>query len=219
MDFLKYGKTYPKKGFNVKGLLILFLVKLFLITVYLIILDITGLDKFDYDDRFDQLIKDSPLLILLLVGVLAPFGEELVFRFPLNIKLKSFLVALAFSILVMFSEFWPLMLAYILILLSIFIVKKIGKPVPLKWLVYFSSAIFALIHLGNYQELDFLAYWYLMPFLVLSQFFGGLILCFLRLSHGLWLAIYFHAFWNTVLMSLVIWATQWRYRACPYTNS
>ncbi|WP_143959667.1 CPBP family intramembrane glutamic endopeptidase [Litoribacter populi] len=203
-DFLKYGKTYPKQGFDTKGLLILFLFKFCLITVYILILDI--MDVGDFDHKFEAFLKESPYLILILVGIVAPLWEELIFRYPLNLKKKGLLTALVMSAFMAVGDLWPVMVGYMLFLIWMFVSSKIGKPLHIKWIVYISSAFFAIIHLGNFEDLDYLGYWYLMPLLVLTQFFGGLILCFLRLSHGLWLAIYFHAFWNILLISLVLWA-------------
>ncbi|WP_439489000.1 CPBP family glutamic-type intramembrane protease [Algoriphagus sp.] len=62
----------------------------------------------------------------------------------------------------------------------------------LKFVVYTSSIFFALIHLGNFSNFELVNHFYWIPFLVAAQFFLGLILSYIRLSHGIWFSILFH---------------------------
>jgi hypothetical protein len=78
-------------------------------------------------------------------------------------------------------------------------ISKGLKP-DLKFVVYCSSALFALVHMTNFTEFDYGKYFYLVPFLVAAQFVVGLVLSYIRLNHGMKWAIIFHGVYNAVLI-------------------
>ncbi|KEO72015.1 hypothetical protein EL17_19040 [Anditalea andensis] len=56
-----------------------------------------------------------------------------------------------------------------LVFLGIFLIGKLIRiPLPIIYVIYISTGFFALMHLANYSDLDYLKHFYLLPFLVLS---------------------------------------------------
>jgi len=73
-------------------------------------------------------------------------------------------------------------------------------------LVYFSAITFAAVHIFNFSfSLD---YWFLLPVLVFSQFFGGLIITFIRVRLNFYFAVFYHMFWNLFFITLLLLATE-----------
>lgn len=73
------------------------------------------------------------------------------------------------------------------------------------WLVYFSAITFAAVHIFNFSfSLD---YWFLLPLLVFSQFFGGLIITFIRVRLNFYFAVFYHMFWNLFFIVLLLLAS------------
>ncbi|MFZ9004528.1 MAG: CPBP family intramembrane glutamic endopeptidase [Robiginitalea sp.] len=71
-----------------------------------------------------------------------------------------------------------------------------------KWVFWFFTLLFALIHLGNYQGIQ--NSWYLAPLLVSPQLTLGIILGFVRVKFGLYLAMAFHAAYNAILLGPIL---------------
>ncbi len=65
------------------------------------------------------------------------------------------------------------------------------------YLVYFSSVIFALMHITNYENLE--KFWWLAPVFILPQLLVGLILPFVRTKFGFWWSVFTHSCYNFVL--------------------
>ena len=66
----------------------------------------------------------------------------------------------------------------------------------------FSAALFALVHLLNYRELGQI--WFFFPLLVAPQFFGGLVLGFVRMRYGLKWSVANHFIHNGITMLPVL---------------
>jgi peptidoglycan/LPS O-acetylase OafA/YrhL len=85
-------------------------------------------------------------------------------------------------------------------LIYLFVKVNQGQEPNLKFVVYFSAAMFALVHMGNFTEFDYGKYFYWVPLLVAAQFVIGLVLSYIRLNHGMKWAIVFHGVYNAVLI-------------------
>ncbi len=110
---------------------------------------------------------------ILLGVVIAPLLEELIFRGILRYKWYS----------------------------DVFVIKERWDNKYFKYLVYISIISFALLHSTNYENSSVIFY-LLLPMLVLSQAFGGLILTFLRVRFSLWTSICYHSSWNLIVILL-----------------
>jgi uncharacterized protein len=69
-----------------------------------------------------------------------------------------------------------------------------------KWSYYISAIVFGLIHISNY-DIDETHYLFI-PFITMTQMFGGLILGFIRINYGFWYGILSHVLFNSVA---IIW--------------
>ncbi|WP_299758161.1 CPBP family glutamic-type intramembrane protease [uncultured Pontibacter sp.] len=165
---------------------------------------------------YDTDLPFAPLL--LSVVIIAPLTEEIIFRLPL-IYTRSFVLVAIFALLMSYgpyiaqafhaSWFHYAAVASALALLSLWLLtsNKLQTKVYLFWkrhfglVFYTSAALFALLHLLNYKELDLpLA---MLLLLALPKLLGGIFLGYTRLRLGLGWAIGFHIFNNLVALLLL----------------
>ncbi|MEI5985669.1 MULTISPECIES: CPBP family intramembrane glutamic endopeptidase [Sphingobacterium] len=70
-----------------------------------------------------------------------------------------------------------------------------------RWIFYSSVILFGFVHLGNFDNNNFLFY-FLSLFIVLSQLIGGISLGFIRVRINFFAAFLQHALWNLMAFSL-----------------
>lgn len=161
---------------------------------------------------------DIDLQLALMVVVMAPIGEEIVFRGwlsgrPSVIWSTAILLVglLGMQWVVTHAQtfeqldpiFWIAVLSVATAAAAIYLLRK--RP-PYRWfraifplLFWLSTLGFASIHLLNYEEGSLAI---LLP-LVLPQFLLGTILAYLRVNYGLWSCILLHAVHNGLILGIV----------------
>lgn len=160
-------------------------------------LDYFGMDQFDSKSK-DMLM--SKKWVFIFSGIfLAPILEEPIFRLHLDLKMSSIWWGIGLSILMLSEVWWPVALICIYLFFLTYRVSK-GNPPNLKYVIWISSALFALVHMGNFTDFDYGKYFYWVPFMVGAQFVVGLVLSYIRLNHGMKWAILFHGVYNAVLI-------------------
>ncbi|MGY6543800.1 CPBP family glutamic-type intramembrane protease [Arthrospiribacter ruber] len=154
-------------------------------------------------DQFDnimlELLENQKWLVAVLAILVAPVLEEPIYRLHLDLKKSSIIWSLGLSLLLINNIWYPLVLFWIYLIYLLVKVDR-GQTPNLKFVVYFSSAMFALIHMVNFTDFDYRNYFYLVPLLVAAQFIVGLVLSYIRLNHGMKWAVIFHAVYNAVLV-------------------
>ncbi|WP_409013855.1 type II CAAX prenyl endopeptidase Rce1 family protein [Dyadobacter sp. CY356] len=63
-----------------------------------------------------------------------------------------------------------------------------------KWLYYVSAVFFGCIHIFNYQFNS--SHYIFIPFITISQTFGGLMLGYVRIIYGFWYGVLLHSLFN-----------------------
>lgn len=117
----------------------------------------------------------------MIAGIMvAPFLEELIFRFPLRFDNNYPLQKIGKWMHFDFEPFW-------------------NRNYP--QIVYGFAIVFALVHLSNYDNSSWLFYG-LGVFIVLPQFFAGLTLSYTRLRLGFWWAVLQHGLFNSIIFLL-----------------
>lgn len=175
----------------------LLLITFAIIIPYALILEAAGMDQFDH--KMEDLLKNNKWLIAGLAVVVAPLLEEPIYRLHLDFKKSSIWWGIGLSLLLI-SEVWvPVALLWIWLFFLLFMVSKGNKP-NLKLTIFISSALFAIVHLGNFTDFDYATYFYWVPFIVGAQFLIGLVLSYIRLNYGIKWAIVFHAVYNATLI-------------------
>jgi hypothetical protein len=160
-----------------------------------------ALDLDEWESALKNLMEKNPVFFAVFGVFLAPIIEEPVFRLHLNLKVSSILWSLGLSIFLI-NEFWyPLLLLWVYLGWLLIRVKQ-GNPPSVKAPVFFSSFVFALIHLANYPSLNYSTQFYLIPLLIGAQFFIGIVNSSIRLRFGMRWAIIFHGAYNGVLIGL-----------------
>jgi membrane protease YdiL (CAAX protease family) len=146
-----------------------------------------------------------PLGTVLEVVIFAPVIEEVFFRGWLTDK-KSVLFA---SILLVFFYFginlqgWVIVAIAIILLAVLFhLGSTINNLVQRNYLFlfYFTSIVFGLIHISNFENLK--VSWILYPLVTGPQIMFGFIAAHIRNHYGLKYALFYHAWSNGVLITI-----------------
>ena len=135
-------------------------------------------------------------LVVVLIG---PFLEEIIFRLPLTLKKPA--IALSITLLVyrfvgghFFSFNFQEASGYIRLGIAICTMFIIIKFLPSSWLAalkqksfnyffYGSAFVFALMHISNFSPYNYHVYLF-YPFYTLPQFVMGLFIGYVRMKHG-----------------------------------
>ncbi|AGF46659.1 hypothetical protein CDSE_0319 [Candidatus Kinetoplastibacterium desouzaii TCC079E] len=150
---------------------------------------------------------------ILTVVIWAPLVEEILFRYSLLCSFSEIIIIIPFFILLIFSgpSFFNVFILFLLIIVIIYLNEKnsfsyksdfLNKYIYFPFLFYFSSFLFAFIHLLNFcfeNTSNFL----MVPFLVLPQFVTGLVLGWIRVSRGIVFSIILHSLFNAGLALLI----------------
>lgn len=198
VSFLKVPyKAEKYTDIKLKDFALLLFLTLLIVVPYALILDWAGMDQFDH--KMLELLEENKWLVAVLAIFLAPLLEEPIFRLHLDLKKSSIGWGLGLSLL-MISEVWyPVALLWVY-LIFLYIRVGQGRNPDLKFVVYCSAALFAMIHMVNFTGFDYGEYFYLVPLLVAGQFVVGLVLSYIRLNHGMLWAIIFHGVYNAMLI-------------------
>jgi hypothetical protein len=161
--------------------------------------------------------NDSKIKVFLFICILAPLGEEFIFRLPLkytgNQHLKNLIWP--YSLVLLFVSvflkdvppythilFW--LLLWVLPMMAIFFFKDRASKMLEKFFTnYFSQMfwvsclLFGLFHLPNYHINRYVILF--APILVGSQFMGGVLLGYIRLKNGFWWGVLGHSAFNGVV--------------------
>jgi membrane protease YdiL (CAAX protease family) len=180
-----------------KDFISLLILTIAFVVPYAILLEWSGIDQFDH--KLTELLENNKWLVAVLAIFLAPLLEEPVYRLHLDLKKSHIAWSLGLSLLLISEVWYPLGIFWVY-LVYLIVMINLNKKVNLKFVVYFSSAMFALIHMANFTDFDYEKYFFLVPILVSSQFIGGLILSYIRLNHGMKWAIVFHGVYNAMVV-------------------
>lgn len=156
------------------------------------------------EHKFDDIFYDNKILFLILGVFLAPLVEEITFRLSQSIKVNHILLSFGTSLFFIGHNWFFMILLWLFLFYLFMNTGKKSRP-SLKFVVHFSSLIFAFIHLDNYVNFDLINYYYLLPILLCVQFTIGLLLSFIRLIHGIFWAILFHGVYNAILILTTIY--------------
>jgi hypothetical protein len=174
-----------------------------LLTTFLVIIplgllmDFFDIDQFDH--KLEELLKDHLWIVVATGIILAPLIEEPVYRLHQNLKYRSLAWSSGLSFLLINDTWYPLIVFWVY-LAYLFIQLNQGKQPSLKMVIWVSSILFGLVHMGNYTDFDYGKYFYLVPFLVGIQILLGLILSYVRLTYGMKWAIISHGAYNATLL-------------------
>ena len=185
---------------------------------------VVGLDEIPH--ALESVMDNSSLwAIAALAIILAPFFEELLFRYHLKYKWLSilFLFVLGCGVLwlllkafapdieqqlmqnaALITENWFLLSVTVAVFVVIItIVFMVSQAVPLTFIsqtfpfIFYATALaFALVHIGNFNTST--VAWYMTPLLVLPQFILALYLGYIRMRKNIWSSIYVHSLNNSI---------------------
>ncbi|WP_194977049.1 CPBP family glutamic-type intramembrane protease [Aquiflexum lacus] len=198
LTFLKapYGaENYS--DIKISDFILLLLITMFTVVPYGYFLEWVGIDQFEHIMK--EFMEKNKWVLAIFAIFLAPLIEEPIFRLHLDLKKSSIWWGLVLSIFMIDELWYPVILLWGYLIFLYVKISKGEKP-NLKIVVYSSSALFALVHMGNFIDFDYGRYFYWVPFLVAIQFVVGLVLSHIRLNHGMKWAIIFHGVYNAVLI-------------------
>lgn len=155
----------------------------------------------------------------------APLIEEMVFRYVLR-RPSQFLWVLPVTIWCLFNGPQTITVSLLLVVVvllyfrpsvggdkrSLFTAVALGKAWPrgwykiyarhFGWVFYGSTILFATLHLYNFK-FNQINLW-MLPLLILPQFFTGLVLAWLRVRRGIGASIILHAVFNSGPLLLIM---------------
>jgi hypothetical protein len=179
----------------------------FLSVVFVNVLESLHLIK-DLPD-FDLLdLKEKKILLFLMVTILAPILEELIFRYQLR---NHYLAILGYALLAIYFLYkiysgLTLIICIAVISILVFLVinyfgnnpfrkhRLIEKIFPTHF--YLTAICFGLVHISNYNHP--FAYGFPIVLLVLPQMFLGFVLGYVRIRFGISKSIMMHAAYNLI---------------------
>jgi len=168
----------------------------------------------EYEEKFDILKKYGLTVALLIACIVAPLLEESLFRWPLRggylpIYFMCFTLALVTDYFINSTYLkWPIYIVFFFISLIVrgyFKRMNIRRRVVFQRqsfgsLFYYSATIFGLIHLTNIKDLTLSDPAFII--FVISQFFSGLSMGYMRIKYGLIYSILLHSIFNFIMILL-----------------
>jgi hypothetical protein len=163
--------------------------------------------------------ENSITVIIILLILVGPFIEELIFRLPLRFKKANFIpftliilfyagtllfVKLHLSLALSIPLFIALMTLLIFYIFNRNMTEKRDTVLTKNYSFYFYSVtiLFALFHLSNYSYTPNLLLF--APIVVLPQFFAGFLLGFIRIKQGFIWGFFLHALHNAIFILPVL---------------
>ena len=209
-DFLRYVCSpkldYTPVAFKWSQFLGLLLSCFLVIIPYALLLEYLDIEGLDH--KLEDMLKNHKLLLVGMAVIAAPIIEETVFRYHLTLSKSTILVSLLVSLLLIGEYWWinGLISGYLLI---IGVLTHLDRKISFKAVYYCSALFFGLIHMSNFSNFDFQSLFYLIPILVFVQFLLGLVMGYLRVVHGFWYAVLFHALYNgSLVIPTLVWGDQ-----------
>lgn len=210
LDFFRFLKT-PNKHFKGDFLkdfyvfLAIFSLNIAVLTIKHLVTNRPLIEDKDLED----LVLSQVFSIVLLI----PFIEELFFRGFIKFKQKYILVLSFLSYIILSYSFIKdenikMVVVPLITLLGcvLMVSKKIYEGLlklitkNFRFLIYFSSFCFSIIHFTNYNNFELVN-----TLVILQKFFGGLFLAYVVTKYNIWYGLFFHAL-NNIIPFLVIYA-------------
>ncbi|WP_425568855.1 CPBP family glutamic-type intramembrane protease [Pedobacter jeongneungensis] len=180
--------------------------------IYYILVQFKIIDE--YVEKIDILKKFGLLAALLIACILAPLLEESLFRWHLRGKyLSIYFICFTLALITDYfinSTYLKLPIYIIFFFISL-ILRGYFKRMDIRrkivfqrqsfgYIFYYSAIIFGLIHLTNIKDLTLSDPVFII--FVISQFFDGLSMGYLRIKYGLIYSIIFHSLINFIMILL-----------------
>jgi membrane protease YdiL (CAAX protease family) len=192
----------------------LFALDLVLMALLLGLIQLATALGFSIPENAIDKLKLTPLLLALVI-VLLPMGEEMVFRSWLSGRAGHVIAAVILIVgvvvpIVSGPQAHPILLlgslaiaAVVAIAIAFWLRKRPAMPFFVRhfvWFYFASALVFAGAHLMNYTDGITLA---LLP-LVVPQLIAGLIFGYARITFGLWSDMLLHMMHNGLLVALIV---------------
>jgi len=148
---------------------------------------------------------------MIFLGILVvPFFEETIFRLLLkptrwNIWIFFISVSIYISLLIYRQNYLPVVVfggILVFVLMLIFLQKNgfFNFSHHFRYLFYLSAAVFAILHMFNFSQINNNWYFLILPVFVIPQFFMGLVLGYTRMVYGFIYAVLLHMGINTFIL-------------------
>lgn len=208
-DFIEYCKN-PVIFPDQKRMTVIIFLKLYLLYMIFVLsigvqlgglMNFTGITN-ELDDVSTKMV---------LFGVLgAPFFEETIFRLllkPTRRKVWVFLITLSAYILLLIyrQNYLPIVifsgiLVFVILLILLKKYEIFNFTHYYRLLFYLSVSVFALLHMFNFDQINYTWQFLLLPIFVIPQFFMGLVLGYTRMVYGFIYAVLLHMGINMVML-------------------
>lgn len=194
--FLRYLRTPDDRSFaqldfsfKIKTLASLLLLNVVFASLWILVIYVFG--KEDLENLNAAFLQMPYWTMLLIVVVIGPFTEEVIFRFPMKYS-RNYLLQFLIAMVALFAPAESKSEIYAN-------ARTLWKR--FFWVFfYLMSSIFAFVHIYNYVDAKHLLLW--SPLLTMVQLITGLIIGYIRVRFGFLWGWYYHAIYNLLLFSL-----------------
>ena len=210
LNFIRTGE-FTKSKPTVQSFILLLIT--YLIFVIPISIPLIILNAFDLIPEHISQKEDATLKLLLVITILGPIVEELIFRLFLVPKKIFISISISVICVTIAKSLWGENYWYEWYLLTLptsafvyYILRFIKSDVkiPIRYLVHISVISFAFMHIFNFLEVKTWMY-FIFPILTVPQILMGYILSFTRLKYGFLFGVLLHMIINfTVSLPLII---------------
>lgn len=160
-------------------------------------------------------LKEHLWMYILLVVIFSPVMEEVIFRLSLIFDPVNIALSISTLIALIVHKVSNDIISIISFLLLFFLINSLAFFYRLsfisfwdknfKYIFYFLSISFGLVHIGNYKFIEGYQY-FIAPILIFPQLAIGFILSFTRLYYkkGFLICIIIHVFMNMISISIFL---------------
>ena len=225
LKILKGVFFFFKKGIikNQNNENILYILKFFLLLIFvkffciMIIVFFTVFFDFEIIKKVNQMEKSFILgSRLLTVSLVAPIFEEILFRLPLRYSRLNISLALSIFVFVMLSlvlnvTYYSSNYIILKLIISFFVfislyifLNKNDQLLNIWWnknqllIIHSTIILFSFAHSFNFK-LNLLPSIFILPIIILPQYFSGLFYSYIRLKKGIFYSIVLHISMNSLL--------------------
>lgn len=151
--------------------------------------------------------------LLAFAVFFAPISEEFVFRYSLRYPLAALWIVPSWLFLLTMGLSWQGVTVFALAIAWVLWRRpqvtpryQQGYVDAFPWVFHGSVIAFAMIHWRNYDFETSVQYWWLLPILILPQWFTGMVLAWFRMRDSMLTAVLLHMGFNAGPLLLVVLA-------------
>lgn len=181
-----------------KKWILIFVVHLIFIISYTLIKDLFIEDNSINNAEKD--FKNNPIFNLILIVIVSPIIEEIIFRYPLRFNYLNILIIPIILLIVFLNESILIKFSFIIFFIILSIQRIFKKNTYTINLI--SVICFTLLHIGNYENIN--PNFAIVFSMIFPQLILGIILSYVRHFKNFKTCIMYHAVYNFIIILIYL---------------